>query len=75
MNEIRSIRRWDKPERKKMASKNYKISIIIPCYNAEQFVDRCLEFVINQTIGLEHIGNIVNLCIYGLYIRQINGIQ
>lgn len=38
-----------------MAIENYKVSIIIPCYNAEQYVDRCLNSVINQTIGLEHM--------------------
>lgn len=34
---------------------NYKISIIIPCYNVEKYIDRCLNSVVNQTIGLEHI--------------------
>lgn len=33
----------------------YKVSIIIPCYNVEQYIDRCLESVVNQTIGLEHM--------------------
>ena len=32
-----------------------KISIIIPCYNTEQYIDRCLTSLINQTIGLEHL--------------------
>lgn len=33
---------------------NCKISIIIPCYNVENFIDRCLTSIINQTIGLSH---------------------
>lgn len=32
-----------------------KISIIIPCYNSEQFVDRCLKSIINQTIGIDNL--------------------
>lgn len=29
-----------------------KISVIVPCYNVEQFVDRCFESLKNQTIGI-----------------------
>lgn len=29
------------------------ISVIIPCYNVEAYLDRCLLSVINQTIGIE----------------------
>lgn len=32
-----------------------KISIIIPCYNAEDCVDTCLESVASQTIGIENM--------------------
>lgn len=32
-----------------------KISIIIPCYNVEQYIDRCFESLINQTLGLENM--------------------
>ena len=32
-----------------------KISIIIPCYNAEQYIDRCLASVVNQSIGLDKL--------------------
>lgn len=38
---------------------NYKISIIIPCYNVENFIDRCLTSIISQTIGLSHMEIIV----------------
>ncbi len=30
-----------------------KISVIIPCYNVEKYIDRCLTSVVNQTIGLK----------------------
>lgn len=33
----------------------FKISIIIPCYNAEMYIERCLNSIISQTIGYEHI--------------------
>lgn len=36
------------------------ISVIIPCYNVEKYIDRCLESIINQTIGYE---NLEILCI------------
>lgn len=32
-----------------------KISVIIPCYNVESYIDRCLESVVNQTIGLDQL--------------------
>lgn len=28
----------------------YKVSVIVPCYNAEQFLPRCLDSLINQTL-------------------------
>ena len=31
------------------------ISIIIPCYNVEQYIDRCFSSLINQTIGLDKL--------------------
>lgn len=34
---------------------NYKISVIIPCYNAEKTLKRALISIINQTIGFENI--------------------
>lgn len=30
-----------------------KISIIIPCYNMEKYIDRCLASLVNQTIGVD----------------------
>ncbi len=32
-----------------------KISVIIPCYNAQKYIDRCMNCLENQTIGLEHL--------------------
>lgn len=31
------------------------ISIIIPCYNVEQYIDRCFQSLLNQTLGFEHM--------------------
>lgn len=30
-----------------------QISIIIPCYNVSQYIDRCLTSIVNQTIGID----------------------
>ena len=32
-----------------------KISIIIPCYNAVPYIDRAMESIVNQTIGIENL--------------------
>lgn len=32
-----------------------KISIIIPCYNVENYLDRCFQSLKQQTLGFEHI--------------------
>ena len=32
-----------------------KISVIIPCYNVSMFIDRCMESLEKQTIGLENL--------------------
>lgn len=32
-----------------------KISIIIPCYNVEAYIDRCMESLLGQTIGIEQM--------------------
>ncbi len=31
------------------------ISIIVPCYNVEKYIVRCLESLVNQTIGIEKL--------------------
>ena len=33
----------------------YKISVIIPIYNAEKYLKRTIESVINQTFGFNNI--------------------
>ena len=32
-----------------------KISIIIPCYNAEAYLNRCLDSIVNQTYGIDNL--------------------
>lgn len=32
-----------------------KVSIIVPCYNAEETIDQCMLSLINQTIGIDSI--------------------
>ncbi len=32
-----------------------KISIIIPCFNVESFIDRCMQSIAAQTIGIENL--------------------
>ena len=34
---------------------NPLISIIVPCYNAVPYIDRCVSSLVNQTIGLEQL--------------------
>ncbi len=33
----------------------YRISIIIPCYNAEKYIDECMQSILKQTSGLENL--------------------
>lgn len=33
----------------------YLISVIIPCYNVETLLDRCLESIVKQTIGVHNL--------------------
>ena len=32
-----------------------KISIIIPCYNVEKYIGRCIKSLVQQSIGLESL--------------------
>lgn len=32
-----------------------KISVIIPCYNAQKYIDRCMDCLQKQTIGMENL--------------------
>ena len=32
-----------------------KISVIIPCYNVEQYIDKCYHSLVNQTIGIANL--------------------
>ena len=32
-----------------------KISIIVPCFNVSEYINRCLKSLVNQTIGIENI--------------------
>lgn len=41
-------------ERKEIESQK-AISIIIPCYNVEKYIDRCVQSLVNQTIGIENL--------------------
>lgn len=37
----------------------FSISVIIPVYNGEQYLDECFDSIINQTLGIENIEVIV----------------
>ena len=32
-----------------------KVSVVVPCYNASMYLDKCLEYLLHQTIGIENI--------------------
>ena len=32
-----------------------KVSVIVPCYNAAIYLDRCMEHLLKQTIGIDNI--------------------
>ena len=35
--------------------KQKKISVVVPCYNVSDYLDRCMEHLLRQTIGIENI--------------------
>ena len=39
----------------KMENSNKKVSIIIPCYNVECYIERCIKSLIGQTIGIQNL--------------------
>lgn len=32
-----------------------KVSVIVPCYNVANYIDKCMEHLLNQTIGPDHL--------------------
>ena len=34
---------------------SFLISVIVPCYNVEKYIDRCLETLVNQTISINNL--------------------
>lgn len=32
-----------------------KISVVVPCYNTAEYLDRCMQSILKQTIGFENI--------------------
>ncbi|MBR6023781.1 MAG: glycosyltransferase family 2 protein [Methanobrevibacter sp.] len=38
---------------------SYKISVVIPVYNVENYVSQCLDSIVNQTLGIENIEVII----------------
>ncbi|MFL8712009.1 CDP-glycerol glycerophosphotransferase family protein [Clostridioides sp. GD02377] len=38
---------------------SYKISVIIPVYNVEDYIQECLDSIINQTLGIDNIEVII----------------
>ncbi len=38
---------------------SYEISVVIPVYNAEKYINQCLDSVVNQSLGIENIEVII----------------
>lgn len=34
---------------------DFLISVVIPCYNVSEYIDRCLDSIVNQTIGINKL--------------------
>lgn len=32
-----------------------KVGVVVPCYNVNAYIDKCMESLLNQTLGLENI--------------------
>ena len=32
-----------------------KVSVVVPCYNASEYLGQCLEYLLQQTIGIENM--------------------
>lgn len=53
-----------------------KISIIIPCYQVEKYIDRCVNSLVNQTIGLKNLELIfVNDASSDNTLEKLNGYE
>lgn len=38
-----------------LSQEQKKISVIVPCYNVENQIDRCITSLVNQTFGIDHM--------------------
>ncbi len=44
-----------KQQYEKENQQNKKVSVVVPCYNVSNYLDRCMESLVKQTIGIENI--------------------
>ena len=38
---------------------SYELSVIIPVYNVEKYIEECLDSVVNQSLGIDNIEVII----------------
>ena len=38
-----------------MKRSNKKVSVVVPCYNTSAYLDKCMEYLLKQTIGIENM--------------------